>query len=118
MNERDAQRPLAEEDAERWEALVGAIVAEAAPELARRREERNVLAILGDWQWPGLPLATVAAAMLLAGIVLLDSEELTAAPSDGTLVEALVPTPLAAWAVDDYEMEPHELVAALGEVSR
>ena len=110
--------PLPETDPVRWEGLVRSIVDGAGPELQRRREPKNVLAVLDQWRRPAVPLVSVLAAALFAGLILIDRNELNAASQDATLVEALVPTPIAAWFVDEYEMEPHELIAALGEVTQ
>ena len=102
-----------ENDSERWEALVRSIMAEASPVLEKQREASSVVAAIGRWQWPAVPLATAVA----AGVILMSSSRQHATPWNETLVEVMLPTPIAAWVVDDYEMEPHELIAALGQVT-
>jgi hypothetical protein len=55
-------------DPERVEALVSAIVAAAAPELARRASGGGLLAVLGGWAWPTLAAASLAAAVSAAAL--------------------------------------------------
>ena len=118
-NDEGSTRRLPATDPDRWEHLVRGIVQRGEPELERRRRAQSgLLVVLGEWRRPALPLASSLAAALLAGLLLVDVAVSDPAPEDETLFEALLPTPVAAWLVDDYEMEPIELVVALDEVGR
>jgi hypothetical protein len=77
-----------------------------------------MLKVLDGWWRPVAPLAASLAAAAVAGLVFVDGGGGPAATSQSTLEEALLPTPVVAWLMDDYEMEPLELVMALNEVER
>ena len=103
--------------ADAFESLVHRIVEQNRPELTRRAA-RTEPTWLDRW-WPTLaPAAMSLAAALMAGVMLVDPPEAEAAP---TVAEAVLPTPVAAWLLHDYRMEPIEIMAALEgieEVSR
>lgn len=74
--------------AREWDALVSRIVAGAAPELARRRDEQAVVRSILRW---ARPLAVCAAAVLLVGAVALTmtsgAELASASPSFAEVVD-------------------------------
>lgn len=108
-------------DPERVEALVSAIVAAAAPELARRASGGGLLALLGGWAWPTLAAASLAAAVSAAALV---SER--PAPAAGTTVANAGPVvtalelsePVALWVDGNRGPTTADLVLAVERDSR
>ena len=100
---------------ERWERLVGSIVAAGEPHLAERREGAGVTAVVAGWARPALGAAATVLLMLAATVGLTRGD---GAADEPMLATALVPDAYAAWLVADYEPTVSELVAALDEVER
>lgn len=82
----------------RWERMVGEIMVRARPELARRAAKAGLLGTLGEWMWPALSAAAIAA--VLSGAVLAQAGRVREAPLPvaGGVVPALdVAEPVSAW---------------------
>jgi hypothetical protein len=105
-------------DREAWERRVAAIMALAAPELARRTVAGIVgspALVLLDWFRPALAAAAVLA--ICAGASLAFLEGPVAAPPEEPAVaaEALrLPTPVALWLEDDQTPSVADLALAMG----
>jgi len=91
-------------DEARFERLVSAIVHDAEPELARRRQSPSVVAQVGQWWWP---LLAAAAVVVVASLGLLWRLGDTLDASAGVVVESGieeslgVPTQVASWIRSD-----------------
>ena len=118
MNFEDDFRDLApldpERDSERWERMVGSIMAAAGPELARRAQQPapGMLLLLSDWMRPTVStaalLAAAAAAFLLTG-----QPDATRSTSPG-LADALgYPDAVATWVEGGQTPSVEALVVAL-----
>jgi len=103
-------------DPERVEALVSAIVAAAAPELARRASGGGLLAVLGGWAWPTLAAASLAAAVSAAALFS-GRPAATAGPmvaTAGPVVTALeLSEPVALWVDGNRGPTTADLVLAV-----
>jgi hypothetical protein len=102
-------------DADREDRLVGAIMRRAAPELTRRASRAGVLGMLGNWMWPTLAAAAVAA--LISGTVLArvqsDTDDV-----GGLLLGGVVPAlglaePVSAWLDEGRAPHVSDVVLAL-----
>lgn len=102
-------------DADREDRLVSAIMRSAAPELTRRASRAGVLGMLGNWMWPALAAAAVAA--LISGTVLArvqsDTDDV-----GGLLLGGVVPAlglaePVAAWLDEGRAPQVSDIVLAL-----
>lgn len=96
---------------ERWERMVEGILLRARPELVRRAARAGLLGTLGDWMWPALAAAALAA--VVSGAVL--TRERTSIDSfAGGVVPALnVAEPVAAWLDEDRSPQVVDLIVAL-----
>jgi hypothetical protein len=103
-------------DPERVEALVSAIVAAAAPELARRASGGGLLAVLGGWAWPTLAAASLAAAVSAAALFSGRPAPVagTTVASAGPVVTALeLSEPVALWVDGNRGPTTADLVLAV-----
>lgn len=100
---------------DREDRLVSAIMRRATPELTRRASRAGVLGVLGNWMWPALAAATVAA--LISGTVMArvqsDTDE-----GGGLLLGGLVPAlglaePVSAWLDEGRAPQVWDVVMAL-----
>ncbi len=98
-------------DPERWERLVGSIVAAGESHLAERRERADVVGMVAGWARPALSVAATVLLVLTtaAGWLGLGGGDAV----EPTLAASLVPETYAAWLLADYEPTVSELVAAL-----
>ena len=116
MDERlDLSALQSEADEGRWERLVGGIMRRAAPELTRRAARAGVLGMLGNWVWPALSAAALAA--LVSGAVLAGARG-GAEDAAGSLIGGIVPAlelaePVAAWLDEGRTPQVHDVVLAL-----
>lgn len=103
-------------DEGRRELLVAAIMANAMPELARRRAlDVSPMQMLSGWMRPALAAAAVIA--LLSGSVL--ALDLTEAAPGGSLAEALaVPEPADAWLVGERAPTVGDVLIAMEREAR
>jgi hypothetical protein len=102
-------------DAERWERMVGGIVAAAGPELARRRQlpAPGMLLLLSDWMRPTVSAAALMAAAAAAFLVT-GSPVQSGSAAGGGIADALgYPEPVAAWLESGETPSVEALVAAL-----
>lgn len=101
-------------DAERWEALVQAITAAAAPELARRAATRSVIAIIGHWLRPALAAGIVLAIGAGATLGLLEREADAGSSPTAGLEEALeLAAPVSLWLSEERTPTTSDLLLAL-----
>lgn len=102
-------------DEERWERMIEGILLRARPELARRAARAGLLGVLGEWMWPALSAAALAA--VLSGAVLSQATSRTDFSTLGGIVPALgLAEPISVWL--DEERDPHVsdlIVAVEGE---
>jgi hypothetical protein len=100
----------------RRELLVAAIMANAAPELARRRAlDVSPMLMLSGWMRPALAAAAVIA--LLSGSVLaLDMTE--SAPGDGLANALAIPEPADAWLVGERAPTVGDVLIAMEREAR
>lgn len=111
-------------DPARMEALVAAIAAGAAPELARRAAGGGgLLAVLGTWAWPTLAAASLAAvlsaAALLSGRNGPAGVQANGPALTGPVVTALqLADPVAAWLDGNRGPTTADLVLALEREGR
>jgi hypothetical protein len=96
---------------ERWERMVGGILLRARPELTRRAARAGLLGTLGEWLWPALSAAAVAA--VVSGAVLSRQQAVGAEAPDGGVVPALVAEPVSAWLDEERAPQVSDLVLAL-----
>jgi anti-sigma-K factor RskA len=93
----------------RWERLIRDVMRRAEPELTRRTTGTGVLGMLGNWAWPTLSAAAVAAIMSGAALALnrAQSEPVMV----GSLIEAFhLPEPVSTWLDEDRSPERADLV--------
>lgn len=115
MDERLDLSALQDGNDERWNRLVGGIMRRAAPELTRRAARAGVLGMLGNWMWPALSAAAVAA--LVSGAVLAGTRGQAEDPA-GALLGGIVPAlelaePVAAWLDEERTPQVHDVVFVL-----
>jgi hypothetical protein len=103
-------------DEARRELLVAAIMANATPELARRRAlDVSPMLMLSEWMRPALAAAAVIA--LLSAFVL--SLDLTETTPGGSLANALaVPEPADAWLVGERAPTVGDVLIAMEREAR
>jgi hypothetical protein len=103
-------------DEARRELLVAAIMANATPELARRRAlDVSPMLMLSGWMRPALAAAAVLA--LLSGSVL--ALDMTAgAPDDGLASALAVPEPADAWLVGERAPTVGDVLIAMEREAR
>jgi hypothetical protein len=97
----------------RWERLVRAISARAAPELARRAAGNvGVLTMLGRWAWPTMAAASVMA--VLAAGVLARAHAPEPFASGRPILESLqLSAPISTWLGEERSPTATDLVMAL-----
>lgn len=109
-------------DAAVRERLVGAVMAHAESELARRAAARSPILMLARWARPALSAAAMLAAVSAGAIVLWENEPgqeavataESAAQVPGGITDALgVPAPVMAWVVADREPTVADVISAL-----
>lgn len=100
-------------DEERWERMIEGILFRARPELARRAARAGVLGILGDWMWPALSAAALAA--VVSGAVLAQAgSRMEGTVVAGGIVPALgVAEPVSAWLDEERGPQVSDLIFAL-----
>jgi hypothetical protein len=101
----------ADADADRFERLVGAVMARARPELERRAASQPVLGVLGRWAWPTLAAACIAA--VASSIVLLSAGELDPRPGAAVAQQAGFSTLLPEWLAESRTPSSADLVMIL-----
>lgn len=101
----------------KWEELVSGIVAEARPELARRRAAADMSGLVLGWARPVLATAATVA-FLVTGAALLRESATAADTAEAPLAGAVMPERYAAWLTAGYEPTVTELVVALEEFGR
>jgi hypothetical protein len=107
-------RPLdPTQDELRWERLVRAISARAAPELARRSAGNvGLLTMLGRWAWPTMAAASVMA--VFAGGVLARAHSIQPDTSGRPVLESLqLSAPISTWLGEERSPTATDLVMAL-----
>jgi hypothetical protein len=101
---------------ERWERMVDGILQRARPELMRRAARAGLLGTLGDWMWPALTAAALAA--VVSGAVL-TRERGSPEPFVGGVVPALnMAEPVSAWLDENRSPQVADLIVALEGESR
>jgi hypothetical protein len=92
----------------RWERLIRDVLHRAEPELARRSSGSGVLGMLGNWAWPTLSAAALAAIMSGAAL----SWYVPAEPVViSGVVDALnLPEPVSTWLSEERAPERADLV--------
>ncbi len=106
-------------DDERFERIVGAILQRARPELARRAARAGLLATLGDWLWPAMAAAALAA--MASGAVLTRTVSTVTDPLAfaGGVVPALdVAEPVADWLDEGRSPQIGDLILVMEGRSR
>ncbi|MBX6365687.1 MAG: hypothetical protein IRZ00_17605 [Gemmatimonadetes bacterium] len=105
------------EDPERWERMVGSIMAAARPELARRAAlpEAGLMLLLSSWVRPALSAAAALAAM--AATVLLLQREPAPAPAATTVNALGYPEAVTAYVETGQARSLDELTVALEGVN-
>jgi hypothetical protein len=94
------------------EELVRSIVARAGPELARRADRREPMAVLADWARPTFAAAAVLAAVSLLGFSL--ARQIGADPRLRWVPEALgLPGPVAEWVTEGRSPTGDDLLLAM-----
>jgi hypothetical protein len=84
-------------NAARWERLIGRIMENARPELARRATDAGVLSLLGNWAWPTLAAAGLAALLSGAALALTRHPARGAENTDGIVHFLGIAEPVAIW---------------------
>ncbi|HEX6938894.1 MAG TPA: hypothetical protein VF158_05740 [Longimicrobiales bacterium] len=101
-------------DAERWERLVRRIMAQAAPELARRSAGLDPFMLLGSWARPTIAAAAAIAVICFAVLRRTSGPvELEATASLGIIEVLEVPRPAADWLNEDRAPTVTDLVSVL-----
>jgi hypothetical protein len=95
----------------RREQLVGAVMADARTELARRVTDVSPFAVLSAWSRPALVAAAILAAVCLSML----SRQTGMTPGAGVADALAVPTPAVAWLVGDREPTVADLIVAMEE---
>lgn len=94
------------------ERLVRSIVARAGPELARRANYREPMAVLAGWAGPTFAAAAVLAAVSLLGLSL--ARQIGTDPRLRWVPEALgLPAPVAEWVTEDRSPTGDDLLLAM-----
>jgi hypothetical protein len=83
-------------DAVRFERTIAGIMERAAPELARRAAP-GVLGLVGNWAWPTLAAAGLAALLSGAALALANNRAQAAENIDGVVHFLGIADPVAAW---------------------
>ena len=100
-------------DDQRWERVVGGILLRARPELARRAARAGLLGVLGEWMWPALSAAALAA--VVSGAVLAQAGSRV----EGTLLAGgIVPAlglaePVSVWLDEGRDPQVSDLILAV-----
>jgi hypothetical protein len=102
-------------DREAWERRIAAIMAIAAPELARRAAAASPALVLLGWFRPALAAAAVLSICAGASLALLEGQADTSPEEAAVEAEALrLPTPVAQWLEDDQAPSVADLALAVG----
>jgi hypothetical protein len=81
----------------RWQRLIARIVGDARPELARRAAQGGVLSLLGNWAWPTLAAAGLAAVVSGAALAFARDPAAAAESTDGIVHFLGIAEPVAIW---------------------
>ena len=101
-------------DREAWERRIAAIMALAAPELARRAAAASPALVLLGWFRPALAAAAVLALCAGASLALVGSQADSPPEDAAVAAEALrLPTPVALWLEDDQATSVADLALAV-----
>ena len=101
-------------DREAWEGRIAAIMALAAPELARRAAAGSPSFVLLGWFRPALAAAAVLAICAGAALALLGSPADVPPEEPAVAAETLrLPTPVALWLEDDQSPSVADLALAV-----
>lgn len=100
-------------DEERWERMIDGILMRARPELARRAARAGLLGVLGDWMWPALSAAALAA--VISGAVLAQAGgRVEGVMLAGGIVPALgVAEPVSEWLDEERGPQVSDLILAV-----
>ncbi|HEX6323491.1 MAG TPA: hypothetical protein VFZ36_07185 [Vicinamibacterales bacterium] len=100
-------------DEQRWERMIGGILMRARPELTRRAARAGLLGVLGDWLWPALSAAALAA--VVSGAVLAQAgSRMEGTMLAGGVVPALgLAEPVSVWLDEGGGPEVSDLIVAL-----
>lgn len=100
-------------DENRWERIVEGIMQRARPELLLRSARAGVLGTLGEWLWPALSAAALAA--IISGAVLAQSgRAMEGAFAAGGVVPALdVAEPISAWLDEERGPQVSDLILVM-----
>lgn len=101
------------QDVERWERMVGSIMAAAAPELDRIAAERTPAMVLAEWTRPVFAFAASLVALASTALLVLGGAGAGDLADTPVVAEAIVPEALAAWLVADLPPTVEELVTLL-----
>lgn len=98
---------------ERWERMIEGILARARPELVRRAARAGLLGVLGDWAWPALAAAALAA--VVSGAVLARAADGgdVGIPVGGVVPALGVAEPVSVWLDEGRGPQVHDLIVAL-----
>ena len=113
MSDKDIFELDPEVHAERWEALVGKINAEAAPILQARRRAASLSSTLSTWRRPIMTASVSLVAAAIGALILLPADR--TGDDESTLADAVLPWSLAAWMDGSHTPTFEELVEAVEE---
>jgi hypothetical protein len=105
-------------DAMRWEQLVARITERAQPELARRSSHTGVLSLLGNWAWPTLAAAGVAAILSGAALALARTNVQADDNSEGIVHALGLPETVTSWLDAERPPTTSDLILVLEGESR
>jgi hypothetical protein len=101
-----------------WERLIGRITDLARPELSRRAAQVGVLSLLGNWAWPTLAAAGIAA-VLSAGALAVGRGPLQVLERTEGIVHALdLAEPVTTWLDSERAPTKSDLILAIEGESR
>lgn len=104
-------------DREAWERRIAAIMALAAPELARRAAAGSPSFVLLGWFRPALAAAAVVAICAGASLALFPGPAESPPEEEAVAAEALrLPTPVALWLEDDQAPSVADVALAVDGV--
>lgn len=105
-------------DEAHWERLIGRITERARPELARRAAQAGVLSLLGNWAWPALAAAGIAAVLSGAALAVGRSQLPGLDRTDGIIHALGLGEPVTTWLDSERAPTTSDLILAIEGDSR
>lgn len=100
-------------DEQRWERMVDGILQRARPELARRAARAGLLGVLGDWMWPAMSAAALAAVISGAVLAQVGSRVESGAVAGGVVSALDLADPVSVWLDEERGPQVSDLIVAL-----